>query len=106
MIEEDPRRSRRGRVWRHWLMLVPGVALVLIVGVQLAGRDDPEKASRSVTAPAEEEGASNARIIDKDQRIDIDTFDQKDSPLWPLIEELRSAARRNDSTARGSEKKK
>ncbi|MEU0522014.1 hypothetical protein [Streptosporangium sp. NPDC006007] len=99
MIKEDPRRSRPDRVWRHWLMLVPGVALILIVGVQLAGRDDPEKTSRSVTTPAEEEDTSNARIIEKDQRIDIDTFDEKDSPLWPLIEELRDAARRNDSTA-------
>ncbi|MFF5210404.1 hypothetical protein [Streptosporangium sp. NPDC000396] len=103
---EDPLRSRSGRVWRYWLMAVSGIALILVVGVHLARRDDPEKMSRSVTTLVEEDDASNAKIIDKDQRIDVDTFGQKDSPLWPLIEELRSAAPQNDFTATDSRREK
>ncbi|GAA3245794.1 hypothetical protein [Nonomuraea helvata] len=99
MIMEDPMRSRSGRAWRYWLMALSGIALILIVGVHLASRDSPEKASRSVTEPTEEGDASNARIIDKDQHIDIDTFNQKDSPLWPVIEEFRSAVLQDDSVA-------
>ncbi|MEV4181306.1 hypothetical protein AB0J28_07645 [Streptosporangium canum] len=97
MIMEDPPRSRSGWAWRYWLMVLSGIALVLVAGVYLASRDSPEKASRSVTEPTEEDDASNARIIDKDQRIDIDTFDQKDSPLWPVIEKFRSAVPQDDS---------
>ncbi|MFI6457465.1 hypothetical protein ACIBF6_38655 [Streptosporangium amethystogenes] len=106
MIKKGPLRFGLGRAWRFWLTLVPGVALILTVGVQLVGHDDPKKTSRSVTTPTEEDDASNAKIIDKEQRIDIDTFDQKDSPLWPLIEELRNAARQGDSTATDSKKEK
>ncbi|MFI6800462.1 hypothetical protein [Streptosporangium canum] len=97
MIMEDPPRSRSGWAWRYWLMVLSGIALVLVVGVHLVSRDSPEKVSRSVTESTEEDDASNARIIDKDQRIDIDTFDQKDSPLWPVIEEFRSAVPQDDS---------
>ncbi|MCG5218071.1 hypothetical protein [Streptosporangium sp. KLBMP 9127] len=93
---EDPMRSRSGRAWRYWLMVFSGIALILVVGVHLASRGSPEKASRSVTEPTEED-ASNAKIIDKDQRIDIDTFNQKDSPLWPVIEKFRSAVPQDDS---------
>ncbi|MET9063856.1 hypothetical protein [Streptosporangium sandarakinum] len=95
-------RSRTGLAWRHRLMTVSGIALVLVVGVHLAPRDAPERTSRSVPTLIEEDGASNAKIIDKDQRIDVDTFDQQDSPLWPLIEKLRSAAPQDDSTPTGS----
>ncbi|GGQ35345.1 hypothetical protein GCM10010140_76700 [Streptosporangium pseudovulgare] len=83
-------------------MAVLGITLVLVVGVRLAPRDAPEKTSRSVPTPIEEDGASNARIIDKDQRVDVDTFGRQDSPLWPLVEELRSAAPQDDSTPTGS----
>ncbi|MGJ6965203.1 hypothetical protein ACSDR0_25160 [Streptosporangium sp. G11] len=82
----------------------PGVALILMAGVHLVNRDDPEKANRPVTTPAEEDDTSNAKIIDKDQRIDIDTFDQKDSPLWPLVEQYRRAVSQNGSTATDSNK--
>ncbi|MEV5895644.1 hypothetical protein [Nonomuraea fuscirosea] len=68
------------------------VALVIVVGVRVVDRDEPEQAGRSVPAPAVSVRAPNARIIDKDQRIDLDTFDQQDSPVWPWVEELRRAA--------------
>ncbi len=58
----------------------------------MASRDDPEKTSRSTITPAEEDGAPDAKIIDKDQLVDVDTFDQQDSPLWPLIRKLRSTS--------------
>ncbi|WP_440101103.1 hypothetical protein [Streptosporangium sp. H16] len=43
---------------------------------------------------------SNAKIIDKDQRIEVD----ENSPFWPLIEELQTASPHSDSTATDSEK--
>ncbi|MEU6744188.1 hypothetical protein [Streptosporangium sandarakinum] len=100
-MEGSP-RSRTGPAWRHRLMVVLGIALVLVVGVHLALRDAPEKTSRSVPTLVEEDGASNAKIIDKDQRVDVGTFDRRDSPLWPLVEELRGAAPQDDPTATGS----
>ncbi|MER6174416.1 hypothetical protein [Streptosporangium sp. NPDC001681] len=100
MIKKDPLRFGPGRAWCYWLMFVLSVALVLTVGVHMANRDDLEKARRSVTTPAGEDDTSNAKIIDKDQRIEID----EDSPFWPLIEELRSASPQSDSTATDSKK--
>ncbi|GAA4205319.1 hypothetical protein GCM10022252_65710 [Streptosporangium oxazolinicum] len=91
---------RSGRAWRYWLIFVLSVALVLTVGVHMANRDDPEKARRSVPTPAREDDAPNAKIIDKDQRIEVD----ENSPFWPLIEELRSASPHSDSTATDSKK--
>jgi hypothetical protein len=78
--------------------LVAGVALALVIGLYLANRGDPEQTNRPVTVPAEQEGPSNMKIIDREQVIDIDTFDQKDSPLWPLIEEFRKARLRGEPT--------
>jgi hypothetical protein len=43
----------------------------------------------------------DAKIVDKDQRVDVETFDQKDSPLWPLVDELRSADPQNSSMTTG-----
>ncbi|MEV0165859.1 hypothetical protein [Nonomuraea fuscirosea] len=77
---------------RAWLMVLMSVALVLVVGVRVVDRGEPESARRSVPAPAVSVSAPNAKIIDKDQRIDLDTFDQEDSPLWPFVEELQRAA--------------
>ncbi|WP_147267853.1 hypothetical protein [Spongiactinospora rosea] len=96
MIKRRPLRFRHG--WA-WLMSLAGVALILVAGVFLTDRDDPERAGRSVSTPTKSDAAPNFKIIDKEQRIDVDTFDQKDSPLWPLFEELRSAVPRNSSTA-------
>ncbi|MEV4179769.1 hypothetical protein [Nonomuraea sp. NPDC049709] len=98
MIKRRPLRFKPG--WA-WLMSLASVALVLVVGVYFSNRDDPGRASRSVPKPTKNDDASNAKIIDKDQRIeiDLDTFDQSGSPLWPLIEELRSAVPQNNSTA-------
>ncbi|WP_066365557.1 hypothetical protein [Herbidospora mongoliensis] len=70
-------------------MAVSGLALVVVVGVHMA--DDPEKTSRPAVTPVDDDDVPNAKVIDKDQIIDIDTFDQKDNPLWPLIEESRNA---------------
>ncbi|MGJ6962136.1 hypothetical protein ACSDR0_09515 [Streptosporangium sp. G11] len=64
----------------------------------MTDRDDLEKARRSVTTPAGEDGTSNAKIIDKDQRVEVD----EESPFWPLIEELRSASPQSDPTATDS----
>ncbi|MFF3671556.1 hypothetical protein [Microtetraspora malaysiensis] len=102
MIMEDSARSGPGRACRYWLMAVSSVALIVVIRVHLAGHNAPEKTSRSVVTPVEEDDVSNAKIIDKEQRVDVDTFDQKDSPLWPLIEEFRSAAPQNDSAATDS----
>lgn len=87
-------------------MAASGVALIVVVGVHLAGRDDSEKTSQSAITPVEEDDASNAKIISKDQRIDVDTFHQKDSPLWPLIEDFRSVIPQNDSAAADSGEEK
>jgi hypothetical protein len=91
VIGNPPVRFGRGRAW---LVVLTGVVLIPIVGVQLTDRDDQEKAGRSVPAPTLEAGAPNARIIDKEAFIDAEDFDQTDSPLWPLVEELGSAIRR------------
>jgi hypothetical protein len=83
VIKEDPLRFRRGWARRYRLMLVPGVALALVAGVHLADRDDPEEVSRSVTTPPGEDGASNMKIIEKDQLIDADTFERAAEGRWP-----------------------
>ncbi|WP_326825849.1 hypothetical protein [Streptosporangium sp. NBC_01756] len=98
MIKKDPLRFGPGRAWCYWLMFVLSVALVLTAGVHLANRDDLEKTGRSVTTPAGKDDTSNATIIDKDQRIEVD----ENSPFWPFIEELRSASPRSDSPATDS----
>ncbi|MEV4076101.1 hypothetical protein ACGFJC_45580 [Nonomuraea fuscirosea] len=77
---------------RAWLMVLMSVALVLVVGARVVDRDEPEPVRRSVPEPVVSGSAPNAKIIDKDQRIDLDTFDQKDSPQWPFVEKLRRAA--------------
>ena len=80
------------------LMFLASVALIFMVGVHPSNRDDTERTGRAVPTLTEEGDAPNAKIIDKDQRVDIETFDQKDSPLWPLVEELRSALPKKSST--------
>ncbi|SNT64473.1 hypothetical protein SAMN05216276_11203 [Streptosporangium subroseum] len=96
MVREVSLRSSSKRVWRRWSVLVPGVALTLVAGFYLANRGDPGQVNRSITTPVEQEGTSNMKIIEKNQVIDVTTFDQKDSPLWPLIVELRKAELKRD----------
>lgn len=94
MIERCPPRFGRG--WVR-LMSLAGVALVLLVGVHLPNIDEPERAGRSIPSPAGPGDTSNFKIINKEQHIDIADFDQKDSPLWPLVEELRRAGLQSGS---------
>lgn len=106
MIKKGPLRLRPVLPWRYWLMFVLGVGLIFIVGVHVANGDDLEEAGRSVTTPTGEDDASNMKIIDKEQFIDGDTFDQKDSPVWPLIVELRRAAQNDYNNGHGFQMKK
>ncbi|WP_248964534.1 hypothetical protein [Sphaerisporangium perillae] len=102
MIKEDSLRFRSRRIRRYQLMLVPCAALVLIGGAYLTNHGGSEKAGRPVTTLTGEDSGSNAKIIDKEQIIDLDTFSEKDDPMWPLIEELRKTAPQIDSTAPSS----
>ncbi|MFC0865346.1 hypothetical protein ACFHYQ_23930 [Sphaerimonospora cavernae] len=94
MIKGNPPRFRTGRAWRYWPVAVSGIALVLAAGAHLVDRDDLEK-NRSVIAPTGGGEASSMTVIDKDQVIYAETFDQTDSPAWPLVEKLRSATPQN-----------
>ncbi|AWS47819.1 hypothetical protein [Streptosporangium sp. 'caverna'] len=96
MIREVPLQPSSKRVWRRWPVLVSGVALMLMVGFYLANRSDPGQVNRPVTTPVEQDGTSNMKIIEKNQVIDVTTFDQKDSPLWPLVLEFRKAELKRD----------
>ncbi len=84
--------SSRARIGRG-LTAVLVFASVAAAGILVAGRGDPEKTTRSTIQPTEE--ASDARIVDKDQVVDIDSFDEEENPLWPLTEKPRSAAPQN-----------
>lgn len=96
MIREVSLRPSSKRVWRRWPVLVSGAALTLMVGFYLANRGDPEQMNRLITTPVEQDGTSNMKIIEKNQIIDVADFDQKDSPLWPLILEYRKAELKRD----------
>ncbi|GIH73019.1 hypothetical protein [Sphaerimonospora thailandensis] len=94
MIKGNPQRFRTGRAWRYWPVAVSGIALTLVAGAHPVDGDDLEK-DRSVIEPTGGGGASNMTVIEKDQVIDADTFDQTDSPAWPLVERLRSTPPQN-----------
>jgi hypothetical protein len=96
MVREIPLQSSSKRVWRRWSVLVPGVALTLVVGFYLANHIDPGQVNRSITTPVEQGDTSNMKIIEKNQIIDVTNFDQKDSPLWPLILEFRKEGLERD----------
>ncbi|MDF5751927.1 hypothetical protein [Spongiactinospora sp. TRM90649] len=69
-------------------MAVLGAATVVGAGVVLStGQGKPEVAS-----PVGESATPNAKIIDKDQRVDVEG-----SAVGPLFEELRRAAERQAS---------
>ncbi|MFC3984031.1 MULTISPECIES: hypothetical protein [Streptosporangium] len=88
--------EEKKRTWRYRQMFVLGAALLLTTGDHMTDRDDPGKARQSVVTPAGKDDTSNAKVIDKDQLVEID----ENSPLWPLFEGLPYG----DSTATDSKK--
>ncbi|MFI6290874.1 hypothetical protein ACIBEJ_04775 [Nonomuraea sp. NPDC050790] len=70
--------------------------LVLVAGVPLGGCTATAEPTPSVTAP-------NAKIIEKEQRIDLDNPDENASTS-PLLEELRRALTQNSEAPASTER--
>ncbi|MDH2430906.1 hypothetical protein [Sphaerisporangium sp. TRM90804] len=70
---------RQGRVWRWWQAVGVGVAFVLMVGVLLVSGDCSGEAPRPGVTSVGEGDVPNAKIIDKDQRVEVEV---ETPPRW------------------------